>query len=114
MIFGPSKFKNNETNEIECNKSLVIYQLEWNITFWIRLFRGGSRTAATAKMGHFAIITKSSILDVAAILDPSQLLDKNRNEIKTPLHRKMLFQKTKSAVTANKNLFIQLCSFLVR
>ena len=66
----------------QCNKSLVIYQLEWNITFWIRLFRGGSRTAATAKMGHFAIITKSSILDVAAILDPSQLLDKNRNKKK--------------------------------
>ena len=30
--------------------------------------RGGSRTAATSKMEHFVI--KSSILDVAAILDP--------------------------------------------
>ena len=42
--------------------------------------RGGSRTAATSKMEHFVIIvnrwkpltiiTKSSILDVAAVLDP--------------------------------------------
>ena len=41
---------------------------------------GGSRTAATSKMEHFVIIvngwkpltiiTKSSILDVAAVLDP--------------------------------------------
>ena len=41
-------------------------------------FRGGSRTAATCKMGLFVIIvkkpltiiTKSSILDVVAVLDP--------------------------------------------
>ena len=43
--------------------------------------RDGSRTAATSKMEHFVIIvngwkpltifTKSSILDVAAVLDPS-------------------------------------------
>ena len=42
--------------------------------------RGGSRTAAASKMEHFVIIvngwklltiiTKSSILDVAAVLDP--------------------------------------------
>ena len=42
--------------------------------------RGGSRTAATSKMEHFVIIvngwkpliiiTKSSIVDVAAVLDP--------------------------------------------
>ena len=42
--------------------------------------RGGSRTAPTSKMEHFVIIvndwkpltiiTKSSILDVAAVLDP--------------------------------------------
>ena len=42
--------------------------------------RGGSRTAATSKMEHFeiivngwkplTIITKSSILDVAVVLDP--------------------------------------------
>ena len=63
-------------------------------------------------MRHFAItvngfqpltiITKSSILDVAAVLDLPQLLDKNRNKIKTTLYSKMLFQKTKSAITANK------------
>ena len=43
------------------------------------MFRGGSRTAATSKIGRFVIIvngfqpltiiTKSSILDVAAVLD---------------------------------------------
>ena len=102
----------------------VIYQLEWNIDFWIRLFRGLCRTAATSKMAHFVItvngfqsltiITKSSILDVVAVLDPPQLLDKNRHNIKTTLHSKMLFQKTKSAVTANKNNFIQLFRCLVR
>ena len=31
--------------------------------------RGGSRTAATSRMEHFVIITKSSILAVAAVLD---------------------------------------------
>ena len=60
------------------------------------------------------IITKSSNLDVAAVLDPPQLLDKNRNKIKTTLYSKMLFQKTKSAVTENKNDFIQLFRCLVR
>ena len=45
-----------------------------------RYGRGGSRTAATSKMDHFVIIvngwkpliiiTKSSIFDVAAVLDP--------------------------------------------
>ena len=47
----------------------------------LRVNRGGSRTAATSKMEHFVIIvngwkpltiiTKSSILDVAIVLDPS-------------------------------------------
>ena len=32
--------------------------------------RGGSRTAATSKMELFVIITKCSILDVAAVQDP--------------------------------------------
>ena len=46
-------------------------------------FRGGSRTAATSKMEHFAIIVNGfqpltaikmrSILDVAATLDPPLL-----------------------------------------
>ena len=37
-----------------------------------RGIRSGSRTAATSKMEHFVItlITKGSILDVAAVLDP--------------------------------------------
>ena len=48
------------------------------------LLRGGSRTAATSKMESFVIIvngwkpltiiTKRSILDVAAVLDPPLLL----------------------------------------
>ena len=46
----------------------------------LNVSRGGSRTTATSKMEHFVmtvngwklltIITKSSILDVAAVLDP--------------------------------------------
>ena len=46
----------------------------------VRVGRGGSRTTATSKMEHFVtivngfkpltIITKRSIMDVAAVLDP--------------------------------------------
>ena len=49
------------------------------------LFRGGSKAAATSKMEHFVIIvngfqpltiiTKRSIFDVAAVLDPLLLLE---------------------------------------
>ena len=49
----------------------------------LTLYRGGSTTAATSKMEYFVIIvngfqpltiiTKSSILDVAAVLDPPLL-----------------------------------------
>ena len=52
----------------------------FNHDLWLFRTRGGSRTAATSKMEHFAIIvngwkpltiiTKRSILDVAAALDP--------------------------------------------
>ena len=59
--------------------------------FWVKdnasdyiIFRDGSRTAATSKMECFVIIvngrkpltiiTKHSILDVAAVLDPSLIL----------------------------------------
>ena len=48
------------------------------------MLRGGSRTAATSKMEHFVIIvngfqsltiiTKRSILEVAAVLDPPLML----------------------------------------
>ena len=50
----------------------------------IKIFRGGSRAAATSKMERFVIIvngfqpltiiTKRSILDVAAALDPPLIL----------------------------------------
>ena len=50
-----------------------------------QLFRGGSRTTATSKMERFVIIvngwkpltiiTKRSILDVAAVLDPPLAFD---------------------------------------
>ena len=49
-------------------------------SFFLQAFRGGSRAAATSKMGRFiiivngwrplTIITKRSILDAAAALDP--------------------------------------------
>ena len=58
----------------------------------ISIYKGGSRTAAPSKMEHFviivngwkplAIITKSSILDVAAVLNPSVTCSsKNANEL---------------------------------
>ena len=53
------------------------------------MFRGGSRAAATSKMERFVIIvngfqpltiiTKRSILDVAAALDPSLMLNLSIN-----------------------------------
>ena len=53
--------------------------------------RGGSGTAEASKMEHFVIIvngwkpltiiTKSSVLDVAAVLDPPLRLPKFRNHI---------------------------------
>ena len=55
-----------------------------NTSLYYNVLRGGSRTAATSKMEHFVIIvngwkpltiiTKSSILDVAAALDPPLVL----------------------------------------
>ena len=43
-----------------------------SMKFCTALTRGGSKTAATSKMEHFVItiITKRSMLDVAAALDP--------------------------------------------
>ena len=68
-----------------------------------RLFRVGSRTASTSKMEHFVIIvngwksltiiTKSSILDVAAVLDPPLLLS----------HESLVYVKEKLRIK-NKNL----------
>ena len=53
----------------------------------LRLLRGGSRAAVTSKMERFVIIangwkpltiiTKHSILDIAAILDPPLSIDLN-------------------------------------
>ena len=68
-----------------CKNTLSSYFLSDNNNILYRLLifstkiRGGSRTAATSKFKHFVIIvngfqpltiiTKSSILDVAAVLD---------------------------------------------
>ena len=63
---------------IKSHSNALIYNNTHNILFCLR--RGGSRAAATSKMEHFVIIvngckpltiiTKRSILDVAAVLDP--------------------------------------------
>ena len=57
------------------------------LTVLVSIIRGGSRTAATSKMEHFVIIvnawkpltiiTRSSILDVAAVLDPPLIIVKH-------------------------------------
>ena len=63
---------------------------------FLEIIRGGSRAAATSRMEHFVIIvkgfqqltiiTKRSIVDVAAVLDPSLiLLDNNITCLLTPV-----------------------------
>ena len=68
-----------------------------------KMIRGGSRTAVTSKMEHFVIIvngwkpltiiTKSSILDVAAVLDPSLYCSHYANKRKTLRNRKHALDK---------------------
>ena len=64
-------------------------------------FRGASRTAATSKMERFAIIviTKHSILDVAAALDPPLLLGKNWFQSKKQLTE--VFRTCKRSLKVN-------------
>ena len=60
--------------------------------------RGGSRTAAATKMERFVIIvngwkpltiiTKSSILDIAAVLDPPLMKGKITDSLRSPLTKK--------------------------
>ena len=60
------------------------FQKQFIIIIIVSITGGGSRNAGTSKMEHFvmivngwkalAIITKSSILDVAAVLDPSLII----------------------------------------
>ena len=70
------------------------------------VIRGGSRTAATSKMEHFVIIangwkpltiiTKSSILDVAAVLDPPLVIVtkiRQRTQILTMAYHQNLQRK---------------------
>ena len=71
-----------------------------NSLSWI-IFRGGSRTAATSKMEHFliivngfqplTIITKRSILDVAAVLDPLLILSPFRIFVLDHFQRSYVF-----------------------
>ena len=70
----------------------ILHGAEKSYTKWdiITLFTGGFKAAATSKMERFVIIvngwksltiiTKRSILDVAAILDPPLRSDKRRRE----------------------------------
>ena len=92
-----------------------------NFIFKKTLFRGGSRTAATSKMEHFAIIVKGwkpltiitkssildqtltiiakrSILDVAAVLDPA-------SDIADDYHGQLFLQKTSIMVQWDSGLF---------
>ena len=69
-----------------------------NSLSWI-IFRGGSRTAATSKMelfliivnGLLTIITKRSILDVAAVLDPLLILSPFRIFVLDHFQRSYVF-----------------------
>ena len=67
------------------------------------MFRGGSRTAAASKMEHFVIIvngwkpltiiTKSSILNVAAVLDPPLILTLDVNYCNKMNYSEAIFQR---------------------
>ena len=69
------------------------------LKFFATIFRDGSRNAATSKVERFVIIangwkpltiiTKLSILDVAAVLDPSLIVNVSKNitsSINSPNH----------------------------
>ena len=80
--------------------------------FSILILRGGSRTAATSKMERFVIkvnnfqpltiITKHSILDVPAVLDPP-LIPEN-NELN--LHRKESLMIKKEKLALHQRCFL--------
>ena len=85
--------KNHYINEKCRNKRLIM------IIIISRIIRGGSRTAATSKMERFVIlsqsvnyyqltiITKRSILNVAAVLDPPLIM-------KVKINIKILYSKS--------------------
>ena len=89
-------------------------------------YRGGSRTAATSEMEHFVIIvngwkpltiiTKCSILDVAAALDPPLLLanlyDKKKNVIhirnlKQALNHRLELIKLHAVIRFNQETWLK-------
>ena len=87
----------------------------------MEISRGRSRTAATSKMVHFVIIvngwkpltiiTKSSILDVAAVLDPSLISKEQKNfgskidnKLNSKSHISELYKKASQKVTALSRL----------
>ena len=87
------KYFINFTNSICFNKTkqsryFIVFQKD-SISI-LRVIRGGSRTAATSKMERFVIIvndwkpltiiTKRSILDVAAVLDPPLVITRKTSK----------------------------------
>ena len=79
------------SNSISLNLSNRSVEIDQRYVSLCVTFRGGSRTAATSKMEHFAIIvsslqsltiiTKRSILDVLAVLDPPLTLSRKPSKL---------------------------------
>ena len=75
-----------------------VFSIRLHYIQYHRVFRSGSRTPATSKMGLFVIIvngskpltiiTKCSILNVAVALDPPLVLDSNHITKTFKIHRK--------------------------
>ena len=92
-ILGPMLFLlyvNDMVQAVNCD--ILLYADDTGLIFQhkdINIIRGGSRTAATSKMERFVIIvngwkpltiiTKRSILDVAAVLDPPLIIEHQLN-----------------------------------
>ena len=74
------KLTKNKSDSHSQVQTVLVQLSEVHLYVYIRFIRGGSRTAATSKMERFmiivngwkplTIITKRSILDPAAVLDP--------------------------------------------
>ena len=98
---GLKSFKHNTT--------AITQMLNCNIT----VLRGGSRAAATSKMERFVIIvngfqpltiiTKHSILDVAAVLDPPLVLSRSMD---TSAEVTLLHSHTFSVLNIGGKLFL--------
>ena len=115
----PSLSSSHKTSEGLTTRSKSEPNLKESCIIWQVLSgsnRGGSSTAATSKMEHFVIIvngwkpltiiTKSSILDVAAVLDPplSKVKFETTGKVSKKLQDKRFFRKINNITKAENSV----------